>query len=261
MKEMTKTEKIIKIFLIVSTAAFVIFLAYDLITRDTKPPVIECGDELTVSVSSTEEELLRDVTAKDKRSGDVSDSLVVEKMSELMENDTRIITYAAIDEQGNVGRKERTIRYSDYEKPRFTLSQPLYISMNDVIDISMFVGAESSLDGQLDYKVKYSVEGNGIAGPGMYQITYSVTDSTGNTVYLPITLEIYDEKESKRLLELKEYLIYLNVNDEFDPYEYYESNRNEKVRVNSEVDTSVPGIYIVSYETENAKSPLIVIVE
>ncbi|MBQ9150380.1 hypothetical protein IJX73_05560, partial [bacterium] len=71
----------------------------------------ECGWEKDVLKYPTEEDLLKGVSANDSRSGDVSDTLVIESLSDFTEEGKRIITYAAVDESMNVGRCERTIVY------------------------------------------------------------------------------------------------------------------------------------------------------
>lgn len=116
------------ILFIISTAVFVGFGIYEQSKNDKVPPVISFDEErLVVSVKTDEEELLRDVKAADRKSGDVSNALVIEKISGFTEEGERIITYAAIDENGNVGRKERILRYKDYEKPQFNLDGPVAI--------------------------------------------------------------------------------------------------------------------------------------
>lgn len=64
--------------------------------QDKKPPVVSCdSSELKVPVNAKEKDLLKGVTAKDNRSGDVSNTLVVENMSEFTDNGKRTVTYAA----------------------------------------------------------------------------------------------------------------------------------------------------------------------
>ena len=56
----------------------------------------------------TDEELLSGVTATDETDGDVTGSLVVEKVSEAG-NGTVIVTYGVKDASGNVGKASRVI--------------------------------------------------------------------------------------------------------------------------------------------------------
>jgi uncharacterized protein (UPF0333 family) len=95
------------LLLIISIGIAGMYYAYDKITSDTEAPVINCDkDEIKVSVKSDEETLLEGVTVKDNKTKDVQKSLVIEKISNFTDANTRIITYAAIDDSGNVGRCE-----------------------------------------------------------------------------------------------------------------------------------------------------------
>ena len=109
---MKKLKVFSVILLITSIGAFVAFQGYTRMIQDKKPPVVSCdSSELKVSVKAKEKDLLKGVTAKDSRSGDVSDTLVVENMSEFTDKGKRTVTYAAVDKSMNVGRAERTLVY------------------------------------------------------------------------------------------------------------------------------------------------------
>ena len=102
------------------------FAAYQLILNqayDRVPPKITMdSDEITVSVSDSEEQLLQGVTATDARDGDVTSSLVVEAVRGVVANQEFTVTYAAFDGAGNVAKAQRTVHYSDYVSPRFSLT-------------------------------------------------------------------------------------------------------------------------------------------
>lgn len=253
--------------LIISTTAFIFFSVYDLVKRDTKPPVITCDKEITVSIEAEEKELLKGVTAKDNRSGDVTDSVVVEKISPFTEEGTRVITYAVIDERGNIGRAERTLRYSDYQPPKIGLVNSLRFDVNKTPDIQKSFSATSVIDGDISRKVRYGVdEEQIISGVGIYPIELSVKESTGKVTTLSTVVELYDGKEENIDLELTEYLVYVEKDSEFHPKDYIdEIERNEDLTIDSQVDTSIPGVYHVEYTVENGnsigKNRLVVVVE
>lgn len=253
--------------LIVSAAVFSVFKIYEQISRDNKPPEINCPEEeLVLSVAADESELLKGVTAEDNRSGDVSDSLVVESLSGFTEDGVRIITYAAIDESGNVARCERKLRYEDYQKPKFTLSGPLRFPMGQTVSVLGQVGASSVLDGELSGNIKYTLENTiDVTDAGSYPIEFRVTDSGGNTVYLTTALEIYDPSEERIEVSLTEYLVYVETNTAFDPKDYYEeADQDGSLKIKSKVNTDEPGIYNVDYIVQGTggygKSRLVVIV-
>lgn len=256
------------LLLIISISLFGAYLYYVRMTSDTTAPVIRCeSEELVVSVSVTEEELLEGVMAEDDKSGDVSDTLVVENISAFAEKDNRIITYAAIDEQGNVGRCTRILRYTDYEEPTFSLTEPMRFRMGSTIDILRRVRAQSMLDGDLTDSIKYSLDSTiDLKNKGTYQVEFRVTDSSGKVVYLPIELEIYDQTEERISVVLSDYLIYVPLNGTFDPQVYYVGSDIEGVLTTySDVDVTKAGVYTVDYTVTGTnsigKSKLVVVVK
>lgn len=259
------------VLLLFSTAVFSAFKIYEKISKDSRPPVITCpGEALTVSVTADESELMKDVKVEDDRSGDVSDSLVVESMSGFTEDGVRSITYAAIDEQGNVARKERVLRYEDYRKPEFRLSGPLRFPMGRTFDVLGRISASSVLDGDLSGNIKYSLEKTiDVSNAGTYPIEFRVADSGGKTVYLTTELEIYDPAEERVRVELSEYSVYLKVADQFEPKDYYvksdpEEEQGSEPEIQSNVDMTKAGTYYVDYLVSGkygyGKSRLIVVV-
>ena len=273
------------ILLIFSTAVFGAFKIYERMNQDGTPPVISCGsEELVLSVEALESDLLKDVKAVDDRSGDVSDSLVVESLSGFTEDGVRNIVYAAIDQKGNVARYERVLRYEDYEKPAFSLTGPLRFPKGHTINVLGRVRAESVLDGDLSGNIKYALDSTiDVMNTGIYPVEFRVMDSGGNMVYLTAELEVYDSTEERLEPELTDYLIYLDRNERFDPMDYYvdpneeeEALREEEtaeetapgqeitLQIASAVDTGNPGTYYVDYYVENefssGKTRLIVIV-
>lgn len=256
------------ILLCISTAIFAVINIYDWIGEDSKPPVISFPEgELVLSVQADESELLKDVKAEDNRSGNVSGSLVVEELSAFTEDGVRIVTYAAIDEHGNVARRERTLRYEDYQKPQFSLSGPLRFPKGRSVDVLGKVSVYSALDGDLSGNVKYALESTiDVTSTGTYPIEFRVTDSGGNTVYLETNLEIYDPVEERIAVSLTDYVVYLGVNASFSAEDYYAGTQEDgHLEIQSNVDTAVPGTYEVDYVVQGdsgyGKSRLIVVVE
>lgn len=255
------------IFFVIAFAIHGVYVLKEMIDQDNEAPMIQCeSEELTVSVSITEEELLQDVTAQDNKSGDVSDTLVIEKITELTEEQTRVITYAAIDDAGNIGHMQRVLKYEDYQEPRFSLSDPLRFPMGSSVDLLGRVHASSVLDGDLSDKIKYTMEGViDLQNPGTYLVEYRVMDSAGRTVKIPLEVEIYNQIEERIKVVLKDYLVYVQKGKKFKPESYFVGSDIEGVlSVQSNVDTSVPGIYEVEYQVEGltsiGKSRLIVVV-
>ena len=78
---MKKLKVFSVILLVTSIGAFVAFQGYTRMIQDKKPPVVSCdSSELKVSVKAKEKDLLKGVTAKDSRSGDVSSKITADSV-------------------------------------------------------------------------------------------------------------------------------------------------------------------------------------
>ena len=79
---------------------------------------------LEVSVDAGEEELLQGISAWDNRDGDLTSEIMVDHISTLVSDNTAKITYVVFDRSDNASKLTRTIAYTDYETPKFSLTQP-----------------------------------------------------------------------------------------------------------------------------------------
>lgn len=249
------------------------------------PEIVMDQDSISVNIDCTNEELLAGITATDKKDGDVTDSLVVEDMSNFIEKGRRQVTVAAFDKDNNVTKATREVIYNDYVSPRFSLDQPLRFDMNKDYDVLSLFQVQDCLDGNLSGDVTImsdSYYAMGVAGE--CTMTFQVSNSAGDVVELPVTVEFYDPAEDNAVpkVELSDYLIYVKTGDQINPMDYVTGiieggtfwemdDRNnpygsDNIEIANPVDTSVPGIYEISYAipTEEAYQPkirLIVIVE
>lgn len=100
---------------------------------------------------------------------------------------------------------------------------------------------------------------------GTYQVEFRVLDSAGQTSYLTTELEVYDPAAERIDVTLNTYLLYLKVNDAFDPAGYYGgADREGTLEIQSTVDTSAAGTYYVDYIVSDGqysgKSRMVVVV-
>ncbi len=261
-------------------------------TDETVPEIRFDSETIEVSVNDGEEAWLRGVTATDGRDGDITDSVMVEGMSRFTEKGRRIITYAAIDSDGHVSKASRELVYTDYESPRFRISQPLRFSQRETADLLRGVSVEDCLDGDIAYRVKASVTGS--AGSGSvrtYEVIYSVSNSAGDVATIPATVRLYDDLAAEYVnVNLNQYIVYLKTGDRLDPMEYLKSFSLDgeeyefgqvvnplappedqvtlyasQVRVRSDVNTAEPGVYTITYTLHtglySGAADLIVVVE
>ena len=80
--------------------------------RDRKGPVIQVpAEQISYREGAETKELLKGVTAMDDRDGDVSDSLLVEKVLPFDDGSTAQVIYAAMDKSNNVTKAYRSVEY------------------------------------------------------------------------------------------------------------------------------------------------------
>ena len=114
----TAHEVIMRKIVIILCTLDVILMALSVVLyldEDRTAPVIHMEEtQMEYREGMTDEELLAGVTATDETDGDVTESLVVEKVSEVGDG-TVIVTFGARDRSNNVVKMSRII-YSNSDK-------------------------------------------------------------------------------------------------------------------------------------------------
>ena len=259
----------------VSLAAGLIFWFTQVRKGDRIGPVITMDQqELTVGLNATDEDFLNGVKAVDENDGDVSDSLVVESVSNFLSGGRRLVVYAAVDRHNNVSRANRIVHYEGYTSPTFELKKPLCFesggsSKND--DLLKNLKVKDKIDGDLTNQVKILT--NSVVDlytPGDYPVKLQVSNSAGDTVSFQATIQVYDgtNRADIPFIHLKKYLVYIKKGEKLDARSYiskvcmggdYESNvpgdvSKKKVKIKDEVDYDTPGSYEITYSAKSGKS-------
>lgn len=261
---MKKKNWIYLLLIALSMALFIGYRVLDRISTDmTAPEITVDTQQLQVSVSDPKTALLQGVSAKDDRDGSVTDSLVVESVRLADHSGRATVTYAAFDQSGNVAKVQREFQYTDYQRPRFSLSAPLVFSENSGYEVLDYITVEDAVDGDISHRIRASVQGEqSVYTVGIHDIQLNVTNSLGDSVELVVPVEIYTSATYEAALTLTDYLIYLPVGASFDPEDYLDEfsfgresislgngvGRNMSLRTTGSVDTAVPGVYAVTYK-------------
>lgn len=248
-------------------------------TGGASPEILFDQEEIDVSISAEEAELLKGVTAMDNEDGDVTDSVMVENLSRFVDKDTIEVTYVAYDSQNHVSRAVRRVHFTDYTSPRFSFGAPMVFLSKNVNDLLNKVSAKDAMDGNISVKVHASFDDTSttLATVGEHVVELSVTNSLGDTVRLAVPVRVVEDATHSELLPLKAYLVYLARGAEFKPASYLTSadqaasvekhGKNDSyVQIESGVDTSKSGVYAVDYyliknDSTAATTRLIVVVE
>ena len=259
---MKKKNFILMLLIAATLALFLGYRALDAIRTDTRAPEIRLDSVIPeISVEDPKTALLQGITAVDSGDGDVTSSLVVERV-ELLEDAGRLLVhYAAFDTAGNVAKAQREAKYTDYRSPRFTLKEPLVYRQGVAFDVLSDIGATDVIDGDIQHRVRATMlTEQTITEPGVHEVEFRVSNSLGDTVTAVLPVEVRNpEREAQ--LTLSQYLLYLPVNGSFNAKDYLELYtygeddvdlskclpRGYSLKTEGKVQTQNPGVYPVEY--------------
>lgn len=163
-------------------------------------PVIEFKEDYkeTVSVRSTDEELLEYVTATDVEDGDISKDVIVEQMSNLIEGNRREVVYSVCDSDNHVTKVTKEITYRDYTSPVIEpIEEEPVINERKYTAVRGCFRAIDVIDGDISNKIKIvSIDtSKGTSTRGVFPVTLTVTNSCGDVSYLESTVTFVGEEE------------------------------------------------------------------
>lgn len=219
---MRRTRIFTIVLFIIAAAAFAVSQVMQMMTDKSGPTISMDTDNISVSAEASEKELLKGVTAQDNTDGDVSENLMIENMSNLMDGDTRTMTIVAFDSDGNVTKAQRSVTYTDYHAPQFTLDGPLQYALG-ADDILGNIGATDQLDGNLSASVKitdkYRIPND---TEGEYPLEFTVTNSAGDVARLTATVTMLSQSDynSSAKIGLSQYIVYIGKGQKINPMSY-----------------------------------------
>lgn len=250
--------RIVKTLLVLVFAAVaVLYFFQDMFTQfsiNDEPPVLTCDSEiLEVSVNDDRSALLSGITATDKQDGDLYDQVLITGTSKLISNNTAKITYVVFDSDDNMATLTRSVRYTDYRLPRFSLDEALVYGTNQEVKLLDRLHAEDTIDGDITDNIRVSYMEN-TDDPLVSTIDVQVTNSMGDTAWLTLPVILLDNNGSWVDISLSTYLVYLEQGSRFNARSYLDraslngnSLGTDMVSVSGDVDTDIPGTYYVRY--------------
>lgn len=261
--------KLMKIALVLLTiAALVVYgglLIRDRYLLDKQPPVItfdEGTDPLAASVRDGESALLRGIRASDDTDGDLTGSVKVRSVSQLINGNSAKVSYIVFDSSDNMATASRTVTYTDYEAPHFSLSKALVFPVGTTVALSDRLIATDVIDGDITGSIRLSTDNLNNYMEGIYTVSVMVTNSMGDTAVLPLSVIIRNETAVDPIITLTDHLIYLEQGSKFDPEDYIESLQEtttsakhhdyDAITIESDVNMNEPGVYSVLYTYKNA---------
>ena len=249
-------QRTVIVLFVIVTLLFAGMLVYENYMVDDVAPVIRCGeDKILVSVTDGDEVLLEGVTATDNVDGDLSGEVMVKSVSPLIDTNTAKVTYFVFDSSDNVATASRMVQYRDYKRPHFSLQEPLVYRVGSMVTLLDRLTAADEIDGDISQNIRVTAQNLSVDYAGTYSVTVQVTNSLGDTAILPLRVVMDSYGAVNHLVELTEYIVYVDEGEDFDPQDYVKHVRDydytvmdvSDLTIESNVDTSVPGNYEVSY--------------
>lgn len=230
-------------------------------TDRNEAPVISCPPgTLDISAQDSESVLLTGITASDAQDGDLTGQVMVAGISKLISNDTAKVTYLVFDSDDNMGTCVRYIRYTDYQRPRFEIVEPLVYSSTEDVSLLSRLKASDVVDGDISDQIRVSTL-SATDNSDIYNITIQVSNSLGDTATLQLPVLLLQTDPMRPTITLSSYLVYLAPGSSFDPSDYLLSLEDPQgqgtksdVRIESAVDTAQTGTYQVTYTYPSGSS-------
>lgn len=265
--------RILRILLLIIFVITAGFFGYDQYRsykdKDNIPPVISSAEEVIhLNIDSSDDELLKGVSAIDEKDGDVSSTLVIAGKSNFIEDGVIRVDYAAFDSHSNVGTYSRRAIYDGYHSPRFSSEKALVLRSESSYDFSFFQ-AFDVLEGDISNKIKVLSETYATDTYSEYPVDLEVTNSYGDVEKLSLVLDILSGSEYNRQSPaLSEYIIYVPVGAEPDLKSYLVGIRQgdrvldfeatefslEDIELEDNTDYNTPGKYTAVFLMEVSKT-------
>jgi hypothetical protein len=236
--------------------------------KNNDMPVITCSVDGTIEAKSdiTDEELLQFVTAVDKRDGDLTDKIVVERKKYFVSKGMTVISYAVCDSDNNVVKLQKNLKFTDYEFPKLKLKSDFIIHTGDNPEMTGLVSAYDVCDGDISSRIKIITTSFNYTVAGEYDINCKVTNSYGDTTDITFKAIVTDDDYSGSKIQLSDYIIYVPKNTEIDFRQYITGIQNHRIDDitvdSSEYNPQESGVYNIYYNYSNvSKTRLVVVVE
>lgn len=217
---------IIVLFAITSMLFFLYMLFDKARNNDLPPIIIAASDEIRVSVTADQAELLSGLTAMDAEDGDITDSIMIESISEFTDEGKCTITYAVFDSHNHVAVLSRTLHYTDYTPPRFQILANLEFSYTEGVNPLDYVRAVDCIEGDISNRITMTLlDANDSLGKvGTHITEFRVTNNLGDSSVIRTEIDITDisttEQRMIPVVELSDYLIYVGQGELVEPLDY-----------------------------------------
>ena len=238
---------------LIAFVAALLLLGYTCIIvsrQDTTAPVISDSLEQPHLESAQDDQALKEgLTASDNRDGDLTDKIMVERLSRFTEPGVCNVSYVVFDKSNNICRYERKVVFDNYTPPRISLEKPLVYYAGSDITFMDRLKLTHALEGDISHKLKLEASNVDSSEVGVYEIQLRAVTLYGEEVYAKLPLNVIAYNAQAQVINLKQNLVYVKQGEPFNPKLYIKDvkdcNKNDidisVVYVFSQVDVSRPG--------------------
>ena len=242
---MRAIKRILIILLVLMTGGYIFTAIYQGSADRKVAPVISCPEGvLEVSASDPESALLQGVTAFDEQDGDLTNRVILGGVSKLISNDTAKVTLLVFDSDDNMASCTRRIRYTDYHRPTFSVTEPLVYSSTEEVALLSRLKATDVVDGDISKNIRVStLEPSN--NSEVYHVTVQASNSVGDTAWVRLPVLLLNSNPLRPEIQLSKYLVYVEKDAKFSTTTYLKDLKVpgvkdpdlEQIAVDNQVDT------------------------
>lgn len=215
------------------------------VTTPDQAPSISAPATMTVHKGQESINFRLGVTASDPEDGDLTNAIGYTTTLDKNTPGTYSVTYSVTDSAGHTVSVTREITVIN-DKPSIVFLNDNPVEVDSTFDALKDVHAADFQDGDVTSKV--TAEGKvDTTTPGQYELTYSVTDSDGQTVTKQRTVTVYADKPA---IDTTDQNTSIAINANFDALQGVKATSKygeADLKVDGGVDTSKPGKNKLTY--------------
>lgn len=221
---------------------------------DSTAPIISGVADKTITINSIFDSRVG-ITAKDNADGDLTRSIKVSGSVNTKVKGVYTLTYTVSDKSGNEGIATRkiTVAPADNVKPVISGSSNKTVTLNTSFDPKAGVTAKDNIDGDLTKVIKVTGTVN-TKVKGVYSLTYTVKDKTGNTATIVRKITVADNVKPVISGAANKSI---PINSKFDAKagvtakDNIDGNLTNTIKISGTVNTKVKGVYTLSYSVKD----------
>ena len=127
---------------------------------------------------------------------------MIQGVTQLIGSNTAKVTYVVFDEANNMATCTRTVRYSDYQKPFFSMVRPAVYTLGSTVTLLDRLYAHDVVDGDISGNIRIVSQNVNIKEPGTYSVTAQVSNSLGDLDTVNLKVVIVDAESLPTMPEL-----------------------------------------------------------